>query len=143
MSAVSSQNGKEQVIFIGTYTEPEQSTSEGIYVYGMDPSSGKLTFKNVVKDLINPSYLAIHPQTGYIYAVHEKGTFEGQPGGGVIALSVDPQTGDGRILNKQSSGGEDPCYNRQICPGRQLQQRKRCHVPDPARWHPGYAFACG
>jgi 6-phosphogluconolactonase len=110
MSAVSSQNGKEQVIFIGTYTEPEQSTSEGIYVYGMDPSTGKLTFKNVVKDLINPSYLAIHPQTGYIYAVHEKGTFEGQPGGGVIALSVDPQTGDGRILNKQSSAGEDPCY---------------------------------
>jgi 6-phosphogluconolactonase len=110
MSAVSSQNGKEQVIFVGTYTTPEQSTSEGIYVYGVDPSSGKLTFKNVVKDLINPSYVAVHPQTGCIYAVHEKGTFEGQPGGGVIALSVDPQTEAGRILNKQSSGGEDPCY---------------------------------
>ena len=84
--------------------------SEGIHVYGMDPSSGKLTFRSVIKNLINPSYLAIHPQTGYVYAVHEKGTFEGQPGGGVIALSVDPQTGDARVLNTQSSGGEDPCY---------------------------------
>ncbi len=36
MSAVFSQNRKEQVIIVGTYTTPEQSTSEGVYVYGMD-----------------------------------------------------------------------------------------------------------
>jgi 6-phosphogluconolactonase len=76
----------------------------------MDTSSGKMTFKTVVKNLINPSYLAVHPRTGYVYTVHEKGTFEGKPGGGVIALVVDPENGDVRLLNKQSSGGEDPCY---------------------------------
>ena len=110
MSAVSPQNGKEQVIFVGTYTEPEQSTSEGLYVYGMEPDSGELTLKKAVKNLRNPSYLAIHPQTGYVYAVDEQGTFEGKPGGGVIALAVDPGTGDIHVLNTQSSGGEDPCY---------------------------------
>jgi 6-phosphogluconolactonase len=110
MSAVSSQNGKKQVIFVGTYTTPEQSTSEGVYLFGFDPSSWKLTSKTVVKDLTDPSYLAIHPQTGNVYVVHEKGTFEGQPGGGVIALNVNPETGQSRVLNKQSSGGEDPCY---------------------------------
>jgi 6-phosphogluconolactonase len=110
MSAVSSENGKEQLIFVGTYTTPEQSTSEGVYVYSIDLSSGKLNLKTVVRNLINPSYLAIHPQTGNIYVVHEKGTFEGKPGGGVLSLAVDPGSGDIRVLNKQSSGGEDPCY---------------------------------
>src|SRR5512133_2560474 len=110
MTAVSHQNGKEPVIFVGTYTEPEQSTSEGVYVYGMDASSGTLTLKTVAKNLINPSFLAIHPHTGYVYVVHEKGTFGGESGGGVIALAMDPETDDVRVLNKQSSGGEDPCY---------------------------------
>lgn len=110
MSAVSPQNGKGPVVFVGTYTTPEQSTSEGIYVYEMEPSSGSLTLKTVVKNLTNPSFLAVHPQTGYVYTVHEKGTFQGQPGGGVIALAADPKTGESRVLNTQSSGGEDPCY---------------------------------
>lgn len=110
MSAVSASNGKEQVVYVGTYTEPQQSTSEGVYVYSMDSASGELAFKAVIRELINPSYLAVHPQTGFLYAVHEKGTFEGRPGGGVIALAVHPGTGESRLLNKQSSAGEDPCY---------------------------------
>jgi 6-phosphogluconolactonase len=110
MLAVSPQNGKEQIIFVGTYTTPGQSTSEGVYVFGLESSSGKLTLKTVVKDLINPSFLAVHPQTGNVYVIHEKGTFEGNPGGGVIALTVDPGGGNVRLLNRQSSGGEDPCY---------------------------------
>jgi 6-phosphogluconolactonase len=110
MSAVFSQNRKEQVIIVGTYTTPEQSTSEGVYVYGMDTDSGNLTLKTVVKGLTNPSFLSIHPHTGNVYVVHEKGTFEGNPGGGVIALAGDPESGDVHVLNKQPSGGEDPCY---------------------------------
>jgi len=110
MSDIHSQNGKESAVYVGTYTEPEQSTSEGIYVYGMDSSSGKLSLKSVVKDLINPAYLAIHPQTGYVYTVHEKEIFEGKRGGGVIALAIDSKNVEARLLNTQSSAGEDPCY---------------------------------
>jgi 6-phosphogluconolactonase len=109
MSAVSARSGKDLRLFVGTYTEPEQSTSEGVYMYRMDPS-GRLTDESVIPDVVNPSYLAVHPQTGYLYAVSEKGTFDGQPNGGVVALSVDRQTGKAGLLNKQSSGGEDPCY---------------------------------
>jgi 6-phosphogluconolactonase len=110
MSALPFENQNGLRLFVGTYTEPEQSTSEGVYVYRMDPSSGRLTFETVIKGLINPSYLAVHPQTGNLYVVHEKGTFEGNPGGGVIALSVHPEADGISLLNKQSSGGEDPCY---------------------------------
>lgn len=109
MSAVSARSVKDLRVFVGTYTEPEQSTSEGVYTYRMD-SSGRLLDESLIKGLVNPSYLAVHPQTGHVYAVSEKGTVEGQPNGGVVALSVDPQTGDARVINKQSSGGEDPCY---------------------------------
>lgn len=110
MSAVPSQDGKSPRIFVGTYTEPEQSTSEGVYVYRMDPTSGQLTFESIIKNVINPSYLTVHPQTGHLYTVNEKGTFEGKPAGGVTALSLDPETGEFHLLNKQSSAGEDPCY---------------------------------
>ncbi|HSK66143.1 MAG TPA: lactonase family protein [Anaerolineales bacterium] len=110
MSSLPSENGKGRRVFVGTYTEPEQSTSEGVYVYRMDPASGKLTFETVIRGLTNPSYLAVHQQTDNLYAVHEKGTFEGNPGGGVSALSIHPDTGEISLLNKQSSGGEDPCY---------------------------------
>jgi 6-phosphogluconolactonase len=64
----------------------------------------------VIQGLVNPSYLAVHPRLNTLYAVHEKGTFAGQPGGGVIALSFDPAHDGLRVLNKQSSGGEAPCF---------------------------------
>ena len=109
MTAVSAQSGKDLRLFVGTYTEPEQSTSKGVYVYRMD-SSGRLSSESVIRGLVNPSYLAVHPQSGNLYVISEKGTFDGQPNGGVVALAVDRETGNATLLNKQSSGGEDPCY---------------------------------
>ena len=110
MSAVSSPMGKDSLIFVGTYTEPERSTSEGVYVYRMDSSSGKLTFETVIQNVISPSYLQIHPQSGFIYTVNEVQEFEGNLGGGVTALSVESETKHFNLLNKKSSEGEDPCY---------------------------------
>lgn len=98
------------VLFVGTYTEPEQSHSEGIYVYRMDSSTGKLTFESVMKGVVNPSYLAIHPSRNFLYVVNEVQNFAGQAGGGVSAFSIDPGSGELNLLNSKSSHGEDPCY---------------------------------
>ena len=73
---------KSPIVYVGTYTEPEGSQSRGIYVYRMDPSSGELTFEREVKGVLNPSYLEIHPQQGFLYAVNEVGSFAGQEGAG-------------------------------------------------------------
>jgi len=97
-------------IFVGTYTEAEGSQSEGIYVYRMDPSSGELIFESVMKGVINPSFLEIHPQKNFLYAVNEVRSFNGQPGGGVSAFSINSNSGELNLLNTQSSPGEDPCY---------------------------------
>ncbi len=92
-------------LLIGTYTEPEESDSKGVYVYRMDISSGKLSYGRVIKNMPNVSFMAKHPRSGLIYAVNETDEFEGQPGGSVTVLSSSLG-----VLNKQSSGGENPCY---------------------------------
>jgi 6-phosphogluconolactonase len=102
-------SSSESLLLIGTYTEPEESKSEGIYVYRMDPSSGKLSYESLIPDLPNVSYMAVHPQSGWIYAVNETEEFDGQPGGGISVISRDA-TGKFRVLYKQSSGGANPAY---------------------------------
>ena len=110
MFASSSQSKDSPVVFVGTYTEPEGSQSEGIYVYRMDPSSGKLTFERVLKGIVNPAFLAIHPRQGFLYAVSEVQGFAGQVGGGVSAISIDTTSGSLSLLNHQFSHGEHPCH---------------------------------
>lgn len=101
---------KAPTVFVGTYTEKEGSQSKGIYVYRMDPSSGELTFQWEARGVINPSYLAIHPQQKFLYAVNEVQSFAGQEGGGVTALAIELGSGELNLLNAYSSQGKDPCY---------------------------------
>lgn len=109
MSSSFSARDQNLRVLIGTYTEPEESTSEGVYVYRMDPTSGELWFESVIRDLPNVSYMTMHPQTGMILAVNETEEFEGKPGGGVSVVSRNP-SGKFYVSSKQSSGGANPAY---------------------------------
>jgi len=60
---------RESLVLVGTYTDTEGSQSEGIYVYRMDAASGKLTFDQVVKGALNPSFLVIHPQRNFFLKI--------------------------------------------------------------------------
>jgi len=105
---VSAASQEAPVVFVGTYTEPEGSQSEGIYIYRMDPSTGELTFKSSVKGIVNPSFLEVHPRMDFLYAVNEVQGFDRQPGGGVSAFSFNSD--ELNLLNHQPSHGNDPCY---------------------------------
>ena len=107
---MASHSTNSTVLYVGTYTEPEGSKSEGIYSYRMDPSSGQLTFDRVVKGIINPSFLAVHPGQNFLYAVNEVQNFNGQAGGAVSAFSVNGSSGELTPINEQASHGTDPCY---------------------------------
>ena len=96
------------LVFVGTYTETEGSQSEGIYVYRIDISSGELMLERVIKDILNPSFLEIHPGGHFLYAVNEVQNHRGQAGGGVSAFSI--ESDQVNLLNDQSSQGSDPCY---------------------------------
>jgi 6-phosphogluconolactonase len=107
---MASHHRNSPILFVGTYTEPEGSKSEGIYVYRMDSMTGQLTFEKVIKGIINPSFLDIHPQKNFLYAVNETESFNEQAGGGVSALSIDPTSDQLVLLNEQISHGRHPCY---------------------------------
>jgi len=90
-------------LFIGTYTKGD---SKGIYVYRFDAATGDVKpVSTTATD--NPSYLALAPGGNYLYAVNET---DGARPGSVSAFSFDKATGQLRFLDKQPSGGDDPCY---------------------------------
>ncbi|HKI37861.1 MAG TPA: beta-propeller fold lactonase family protein [Gemmataceae bacterium] len=94
-------------VYVGTYTGKE---SKGIYRCEFDPAAGKLSEPTLVAETVNPTFLTIHPGGKFLYAVGEIGNFGGKKAGAVNAYSLDPKTGDLKLLNQQSSGGEGPCH---------------------------------
>lgn len=100
-------NNEAILVYVGTYTHGK---SEGIYLYRFDPASGALTLVDIARGVVNPSFLALHPQKPYLYAVNETMEFNEQPGGAVSAFAVNPQTGALAFLNQQLSHGGAPCH---------------------------------
>jgi 6-phosphogluconolactonase len=91
-------------LFVGTYTMNNKSA--GIYVYDFNLASGRAVLVDSAESK-NPSYLTISPSGQYLYAVNENGADQN---GEVSAFSFDKTSGRLHFLNKQSSGGADPCY---------------------------------
>ena len=95
------------LVYIGTYT---RRGSEGIYVYGFDPTSGALEYVSKATGIVNPSFLAIESQRRYLYSVTEVAKVDGKPGGAVAAYAIDAATGELTHLNQQLSCGKGPCH---------------------------------
>jgi 6-phosphogluconolactonase len=93
------------LVYIGTYTEGK---SKGIYVCRLS-ADGSATEPKLAGEAKNPSFLAIHPNHHFLYAVNEIDTFDGGHAGGVSAFSIAPDGSLG-FLNQVSSGGSAPCF---------------------------------
>ncbi len=98
--------GAPRLVWIGTYTGP---ASDGIYAFRFDPATGALTPLGLAARTPSPSFLALHPNGRYLYAVNE--THDG-PGkaGSVSAFAIDAASGKLTLLNTQASHGADPCH---------------------------------
>lgn len=105
----SSVKTKEMLVYIGTYTSGK-SKSEGIYIYKLNLDSGELKPYQVVKNVVEPSYLSIDKNKKYLYAVNETEEYEGKKSGAISAFEINQKTGDLRFLNKQPTLGGAPCY---------------------------------
>jgi len=57
-----------------------------------------------------PSFLALHPNGKYLYAVNELAKFNGEESGAVSAFSIDRKSGKLKLLNQVSSRGAGPCH---------------------------------
>jgi 6-phosphogluconolactonase len=99
--------GDPMLVYVGTFTGPNQA--QGISVYRMDGASGALTPLFAIP-ADNPSFLALHPQQRYLYAVNSVNDYEGRRSGAVSAYAVDGATGNLTLLNKVPSNGQRPIH---------------------------------
>ena len=91
----------ETLVFVGTYT---RNDSKGIYAFRMNDKTGALAPLGVVAETPSPSFLAIHPNGKYLYAVNETN------GGSVTAFEIDRATAKLKQLNTQPTKGGGPCF---------------------------------
>ena len=95
------------LVYVGTYTTEQ---SKGIYAYHFDATTGQLASLGLAAETNNPSFLAVHPNQKFLYAVNETGNFQNQKSGAVSAFAIDRRRGKLTLLNQVASGGADPCY---------------------------------
>jgi len=105
-STVIAADASEYFVFVGTYTGGD---SKGIYTLKMNMKTGSLTPVSITEGLVNPSFLALHPDGKYLYSVSEVGNFGGKEAGGVLSFAID-RGGNLTAINEQSSGGAGPCH---------------------------------
>ncbi len=102
LAALSTASAKSITVYIGTYTG---GGSEGIYRTTLDLDTGKLADPVLAAQAKNPSFVELHPNGKFLYAVSESGG-----AGSVSAYAIDAETGDLKFINQQPSGGAGPCH---------------------------------
>ena len=123
----------EYIVYVGTYTRGEESRgpsakSDGIYAYRFQPATGKTVRLGLAARTENPSFLVVHPNHRFLYAVNEVSDYTdprpssvnafsiddeitGYAGqGSISSFSVDVGTGKLTVLNTVSSRGAGPCH---------------------------------
>jgi 6-phosphogluconolactonase len=86
-------------VFVGTYTS---GPSKGIYAFHFDSSTGKLTNPSLAVETSNPSFLVVHPNGRFLYAVNENRD------GAVSAFQI--ESGKLSLKNSVASKGAGPCH---------------------------------
>jgi 6-phosphogluconolactonase len=100
-------------LIIGTYTgrlPHVEGKADGILAADFDAASGAFGAVRTLAGMRNPSYLAISASGEHLYAVSETETFDGQPGGGIVAFARDKRTGEVARLNARPTIGSAPCH---------------------------------
>ncbi|MGB3780475.1 MAG: lactonase family protein [Tunicatimonas sp.] len=97
----------QDMLYAGTYSD---RGSQGIYVLEFDRATGKLSERQTVEDKNSPSFLTIHPNGKYLYAVYREGKDADDQHGTVTAFAIDPKDGKLSKLNERSSEGAGPCH---------------------------------
>jgi 6-phosphogluconolactonase len=95
------------LLYVGTYTN---GASEGIYAFRHSADCSELTPLGLAARMENPSFLAVHPNGRFLYAIGEVKQWNGHASGFVSAYSVDAATGVLTRINTVSSVGAGPCH---------------------------------
>jgi 6-phosphogluconolactonase len=95
-------------LYVGTYTDDGKSA--GIYLVRMDTRTGQLRSVDSFGAGANPSFLALHPNGRFLYAVNEVDHYKGKASGAVSAFAIASDTGALTKVGEVASEGTAPCY---------------------------------
>lgn len=97
----------QQLIFVGSYSPVEKP---GICLFEFNGTTGSLIPRGSYAGVTNPSYLVVHPNGRWLYAVSETSQeSHGQPGR-VAAFEIEHESLKIQTLNHQSTNGDYPCH---------------------------------
>jgi 6-phosphogluconolactonase len=112
----------EYFVYFGTYTgftylreglPAGGSHSKGIYFSRFQSSTGKVSQPELAAEIVNPAFLAVHPNQRFLYAASEDPASLGpnfDHESYVSAFAIDPSTGKLHLLNTLPTGGTSTCY---------------------------------
>ena len=85
---------------------------KGLSVYRYDPNTAAMQLIETAFEAVNVGHLSVDQERGVVYAVDECPNQRGQTGGGgyLLALKIDPHSGQLSLLNQQPTLSQEPCY---------------------------------
>ena len=93
-------------VFFGTYTN---GSSRGIYSCRYNDHAGTFGAVHLAAESANPSFLAIHGNGRFLFAVNETNEYEGKASGAVSSFRI-KEGGALERINQVPTGGSAPCH---------------------------------
>lgn len=106
IAAPSPTPAKELFVFVTAFAPGERG---GIHAYEFDTTTGRLKPVRRTAGAENPFFLALSPDGKFLYSIHAR-QFGGKDNEQVAAYQVLGQTGELKLLNRQSAEGRAACY---------------------------------
>ncbi len=101
-----SSQADDPIVFVSAFTAGNDGA---IHAFRLDSEKGELKPLHRTADIEHPFFLAISPDSQFLYAVDTK-QFGGQEDEFVTAFSIEGRTGKLKRINRQSARGSASCY---------------------------------
>lgn len=103
-------NGRRIFAYVGTYATPRgPNHGNGIHILEMNPATGALIPRDILKSESNPTWLAFNRDRTRLYSANEVATPD-SGSGSVSAYGVDGATGQLTLINSVGSEGGGPAH---------------------------------
>ncbi len=90
----------------------------GIHLFEYEILTGEFNKIQKLTGQINPSFLAVDSEAGFLFAVNTTASYDDENSGSVAAFAIDETSGKLSFINRQSSRGSNPCHISIIAEGK-------------------------
>jgi 6-phosphogluconolactonase len=97
----------QPLVVVGNYAD---AAEPGVHVFHFDTETGALVVRGSCTGIDNPSFLTVHPNERWLYAVSETSEQDDGTPGSVWALRLEREPLAIEPINQQPSGGDSPCH---------------------------------